>query len=305
MTSRKAQLAGGGQSRSSITIPGYEPAPTESMEVPLTRVTPGYFATMGMPLIAGTLPAADPDGPPSVVINEAMARRYWSGRDPVGSTIRNGSTELVVTAIVRNAQFQSLTAPPTPMVFRTIAARDLGGSLALHVRTSGDPAVLAGSVRSVILETAPELTLSSLQPLAEISAERSTPTRIAAVAMGIFGALSLLLASIGLYGVMAFVASMRGPEVGIRMALGADRRSVVEMFLREGGRIAAIGVGIGAMIALGVTRVLASMLYGVPPWDPVTYLAIGILLSLVALAASWTPARRAASVAPTIALRAE
>ena len=292
--------------RSSVSIAGYEPAPSESMELAYNRISPGYAETMGIPVVAGVaLPRAG-DGVRGVMINQAMARRYWAGRDPLGSTIRYGNgPELVVTGILRDAHYETLTRAPRPMVFRPIADGDHASSPALHVRAAGDPLALAGAVRAVVADAAPELTIITVKPLADVAAETATPTRVAASAMGVFGGLSLLLASIGLYGVMAFLVSLRTPEVGIRMALGADRRAVVSLFLREGGRVTAIGIGIGVMLALGVTRVLAGALYGVTPWDPLTYLGIASLLAAVAMAASWLPARRATAIAPTIALRSD
>ena len=301
----RVPMSGGGV-RSSVTVSGYEPAPTESMELPFLRVTREYVETMGMRIVAGVSFASVADGAPRVLINQAMARRYWAGRDPLGSTIRYGDgPELVVIGVVADAYFESLTRPPEPMVFQQFGDGDIAWVPALHVRTSGDPSSMAGTVRTLIADLAPELSIGEVRRLDEIAANRAMPSRVAAIAMAIFGALALLLTSIGLYGVMAFLVSLRTPEVGIRMALGADRGAVVSLFLRDGARVALMGIGVGVLLALGVTRVLASALHGVAPWDPVTYAGIALLLAAVAVAASWIPARRASAITPTIALRTE
>ena len=297
---------GGGGVRSSVSIAGYEPTPLESMELPFNRIAGAYLETMGMPLVAGSALPPSSERETHVLINEALARRYWSGRDPRGSTIRYGDgPSLTVAGIVRDAHFASVTSPPQPMIFRPLETSHFAWSPALHVRAAGDPLAIAAAVRTVVTDAAPELTMLSVQPLAEIAASRAAPTRVAASAMGVFGGLALLLASIGLYGVMAFLVSIRTPEVGIRMALGADRRAVVQLFLREGARVVLAGVAIGTVLALGFTRVMTGSLYGVPSWDPATYLGIATMLIAVALVASWLPARRATAIAPTIALRTE
>ena len=298
-------LSGGGV-RSSVAITGYEPAPTESMELAFNRVSPDYLETMGIPLVAGTGLSRHAERETHILINEAMARRYWGGRNPVGATVRYGDgPPLEVAGIVRDAHFSSLTSQPDPMIFRAIEIAHYTWSPALHVRASGDPLTLAASVRDAATDAAPQLTMLSVRPLAEIAESRAAPTRVAASAMGVFGALSLLLVSIGLYGVMAFLVSIRTPEIGIRMALGADRGAVRALFLREGARVVLLGVAIGTLLALAGMRVLTGTLYGVPPWDPLTYLGIAGLLAMVALFASWLPARRASAIAPTIALRTD
>ena len=298
-------LSGGG-ARSSVTVTGYEPAPSESMELAFNRISSEYFETMGIPFVAGSGLPRDAERETRIVINEAMSRRYWGGRNAVGATVRYGDgPPLEVAGIVRDAHFSSLTSRPEPMLFRAIGPAHYTWSPALHVRARRDPLDLAAEVRDAALTAAPQLTLLSVRPLAEIAASRAAPTLVAAFAMGVFGALSLVLASIGLYGVMSFLVSMRTPEIGIRMALGADRRAVIWLFLGEGARVVLLGIAIGTLLALSGMRVLTGTLYGVPPWDPPTYLGIAALLAMVALLASWLPARRATTVAPTIALRTD
>ncbi|HUF27222.1 MAG TPA: ABC transporter permease [Gemmatimonadaceae bacterium] len=291
--------------RTSIEVPGYEPAEGERMEIHVNSISRGYFEIMGWPLVRGSTLDALADGAPAVVINEAMARRYWTGRDPVGATLRvAGGPPVTVVGVARDARFGSLTDAPMPMFFRPIPPV-LRGSLALHLRTSGEPAVIATAAQRAIRDLDPSLTIASVRPLSDVLAESTQPTRVAAAAMSASGALALLLACVGLFGVMAFVVSMRTREIGIRMALGAHGSTVLCLILGDGMRLAAVGIGVGALLALGVTHVLSSALYGVTPRDPLTFAAIAALLSLVAVAASWIPARRAARVDPLVALRAE
>ncbi len=298
----------GGRSRMSIDIPGYEPGPNESNELEVATVSPGWLGTMGIPIVRGVDLGDAPRGAPVAVINETMAQRYWPGRDALGATFRFGiggdSPPVTIVGIARDAQLDQLTSAPQPLIIRPIPEA-YGASLVLHLRTAGDPAPLAALVREEMRALDADLPLVAMRPLSEVVSARSGPTRLAASSMAAFGALALLLAAVGLYGVMSFLVAQRAPEIGIRIALGAQRGSVLRLVLGDGVRVTAIGVAIGALLALAVTRGLGGTLYGVAPWDPLTFVGIAALLGVVACAATWLPARRAAGVDPAVALRAE
>ena len=268
-----------------------------------------YFSTMGIPLLRGRdFTAQDSEGAPlAVIVNEALARRYFEGEDPLGKRVsfRGASgpwSEIV--GVARDSKYRTLGESPRTVAYVPLAQNHETG-MTLHVRTIGDPATLAASVRREVQALDQNLPVTSLQRLTEVLAGSLFAARMGAVLLAIFGSLALLLAAVGLYGVMSYAVSRRTREIGIRMALGAGGGNVLRLVLKEGMSLVAVGVAAGLLVAAAATRLLASFLYGMSPLDAITFVAIPVVLALVALLASYVPAHRAAKVDPMVALRYE
>ena len=268
-----------------------------------------YFQTMGIPMSNGRdFTAKDDEGAPlTAIISESVARRYFSGQESLGQRVsfqgaRGPWCEII--GIVRDSKYRTLGENPRPVVYVPLAQNHETG-MALHVRTKGVPTSLAASVRREVQALDPNLPVTDLEPLSQVVAESLFAARMGATLLAIFGALALLLAAIGLYGVMSYSVSRRTREIGIRMALGAQTGSVLRLVLKEGLTLVGGGVLAGLIVSVAVTRLLASFLYGVSPLDAATFAAIPLVLGLVALLASYLPARRAAKVDPMVALRYE
>ena len=295
-----------------IYVPGHESRGTDAGAegAAWAHVTPGFLDALGSRLMAGRdFTERDDSAAPAVaIINEAMARRYWPGQDPLGRQFRMRAPDsalVTVVGVAADMKYNNLMESPTPFVYRPIA-QEYQGYATLVVRTAtGTPRSLAPAVTDVIRTLDPAMPWD-VRTFAELMTGRALILpRLGAVLAGGFGILALLLASVGLYGVVAYGVSQRTREIGIRLALGADRASVLRMVVRGGLGQTALGLGIGAALAIGATRALRSLLFGVGAADPLTYLAVAALLTGVAALASWLPARRAARVDPTITMRAE
>jgi predicted permease len=266
-----------------------------------------YFQTMGIGLMRGRdFTAQDGEGSPSVVvINEAFARRYYTNQDPLGKRIRLGSSQSPwreIIGVVRDSKYRSLSEDHTPFIYQPLAQNHETG-MTLFIRTSGDPLSVAGAVRREINSLEKNLPMNDLQPLAKLLDSSLYPARMGAVLLVVFGALALLLAAVGLYGVMSFAASQRIREIGVRMALGAQRRDVLLLILKEGMLLVTIGIAVGLFAASLATRLLASFIFGVSTTDAITFAGIPVILAAVALLACLLPARRATKVDPIVALR--
>jgi predicted permease len=273
------------------------------------EVSDGYFDAMGTRLLLGRdfTPQDGPESKLVAVINEALSRRYFRNEDPIGRRVTLGRREAVeIVGVVANAKYVSLREEdqPTAYLHALQTARDAGG-LTLAVRTSGDPLALAPAIRRDLHSIAGTVPIS---PGAALSAQidRSlVKERLMTRILAAFAALALLLASVGLYGVIGYAVTRRTSEIGIRLALGATRRTVLWSVLRESWGLVAVGVAIGLPAALALTRLLSALLYGVTPTDPwVLGGAVGSLL-VVALAAAAQPAWRAVRIDPLVALRSE
>lgn len=267
-------------------------------------VDPGYLETMGIALLRGEqLPALlTPDAPVPVLVSESAAQRLWPGEDAVGRTIRVPWGESRVIGVVGEVRQIGLGEAPAPAVYfpQLIAPRLLA---TLVVRTAGDPLALAASVRDVIREIDPDQPIRSIMPLREVMAESIARDRFFTILFAVFGSLALILAAIGIYGVLAYVVRQRTQEIGVRMALGARTVDVLRMVAGGGMRLVGAGIILGTAAALALSRVLASQLYGIAPTDPLSFiLAIGFL-TLVAIIAIWVPARRAMRLPAMTALR--
>jgi predicted permease len=275
-------------------------------------VSPGYFETMEIPLRSGrTLDARDKaNAPMAVVISESLARSKFPGQDPIGQRLRIGPNDgpwYSIVGVVGDVKQVSLAASQTAAVYITPEQWNLGADRALWltVRTSGDPTKLAPAVRQAIWSVdkdQPIVRVSTMDSLLEATAAER---RFALILFEAFGLVALALAVVGLYGVLSGGVAERTREIGIRLALGAQRRDVLYMILRQGAQLTLGGVGLGLMAAWAVTRLLSKLLYGVSATDPVIFGGVAFLLTLAALLACYLPARRATRVDPMMALRHE
>jgi predicted permease len=292
--------------RTSVRMEGYAPQPGEDMEINFAKVAPRYFETMRIALRRGReFTPQDREGAPGVaVVNEAFARRYWPGQDPLGKKVRRGPAEFTVIGLARDGKYRTLGEDPLPFLYFPLD-QVYSTSVTLHVRTAGDPAALLGSVRREIQSLDRDLPLYEVKTMRDHLGIAMLPARLAASLLGGFGVLALALAAIGIYGVMSYSVAQRTREIGIRMALGADRRRVLNLVVGQGMLPALIGAILGLAAAVGVTRFAAGFLYGISATDILTFAGVTGLLAAVALAASYLPARRATRVDPVVALRYE
>jgi predicted permease len=268
-------------------------------------VTPAYFQTMGIPIVAGrAFTDADRRGAPDVaILNETFAATLWPGADPIGKTFKNGDRTVTVVGIAKNAKYRSLGEGPRNFVYVPHAQR-YTGRMHLLVKTEGS-APLASAIRLSVAALDRNLPILDQRTMEEHAATSLFPQRIALWVAASLGGVALLLALLGIYGVTAYSVTQRTREIGVRVALGAQRAHVLGLVLKQGVVLAGVGVAIGAVAALGITRLLQSLLYGIAPTDLVAFGGAATLLAAAALAASWVPARRAARVDPVIALRSE
>jgi predicted permease len=304
---RDRPFAGGFQR--SVFIEGQEPPPGgRGMLVQVNYIGPRFFETLGIPLQQGR-DFADTDSekaPQVVIINEAMANRFWPDQDAIGKRFKffGDQDYRQVVAIARDSKINSLTEPRRPFVYAPML-QEYAPQVTLEVRTSSDPNSMIAAIRSKIQEIDPSLSVLNIQTLSDRVAGSLEGERTQANLMGTAGLLALLLASVGLYGVMAYSVTQRTREIGIRMALGASRRNVLGLVLKQGVALVSAGVVIGLGASFIFTRFIASSLFGVTPVDPVTFAGTSLLLIVVSLLASYIPARRATKVDPMIALRYE
>ena len=289
-----------------VQVEGYEARPGEEMEFGANNVGPDYFTTMGIPLVRGRgVVGSDIAGAPGVaVVNERFARRFWPGLDPLGKRIStDGENWLEVVGVAKDGKYNTLGEEPSPHFY--VAALQGGErDMTLLVRTDGEPSAQLGALREVVKSLDPNLPMQTAT-MDEHLGFALLPQRLAASLLGVFGALGLALAGIGLYGVMAFMVAQRTREIGLRIALGASARDVLRVVLGHGARVAAAGVVLGLAAALGFARLASSFLYGIGAADPVTFVAIPLLLAVVAILAGYLPARRAIGLDPMTALRSE
>ena len=285
---------------------GYVAGPHEAIGAGIARVSPGYFATLGIPILRGRdfSPQDAADSQPVVVINEALAKRYWPRRDPLGKRLKIAGKWATVVAVARTTNYYDLNEPPQPFIYLPLY-QFYSSEATIHVRTAGDPLRSAAAVKQAIHQLNSDLPFFNVAALDERIQAGSFILRMASVFVGVFGMLALALASVGIYGVVAYGAEQRTHEIGIRMALGARPVVVMRMVVGEGMRLAVIGLVVGIVASLGSTRLMSSLLFGVRATDPLTFAGVAILLTLVALVACYLPARRAMRLDPLVALRHE
>ena len=295
-----------------ITIEGRTTAPGENPNGDWQVVTPDYFEAMGMKIRQGrSLSETDTENAPVVaVINETMANRYWPD-GALGKRFHIGTASqpwITIVGVIAPVRHNAVTETPRAEMYVAHAQWAAAGASASRgltyvIRTSGDPLGVLGYVRQTVRSLDPDLPLADVQTLEKVMANSLAQPRFTTTLLGLFAALALTLASIGIYGVIALLVSRRRQEIGIRMALGAKPNSILGMVVRRGMSLAGVGVAIGLAGALALGSVLNSMLYGVTRFDPATFLTVPLLLALVALVACLIPAGRAANVSPMVALR--
>ncbi len=269
-------------------------------------VMPGYFAALHIPTLSGR-DFTDFDRESTtyvVVINKAMADLVWPGQDPLGKhfTIVVDPHQYEVVGVVGTTIIGAVGEDPQPVAYAPMR-QQYSPQASLLVRTTGNPEALMGAVRAQVNQLDRNLALTNGQTVEQLLAQGLWAARMGAALLGLFGLLALILASIGIYGVLSYSVTQRTSEIGIRMALGAQSQQVLKLVLRQGMLLAGVGIVVGVAIALPITRLASTLLYGVSVWDPVTYISITVLLMAVAFLACYIPARRATRIDPLVALR--
>ena len=291
--------------RKSVSVPGYEAAEGEDMEFQFFSVGSGYFTTMQNRIISGRDFTAEDhaESPLTVVVNETFAERFWPGENPIGRIVNSEQGDAQVVGLVANAAYRQLNEEPRPAFFVPITQnRSAGQTLVVRTRT-GRAAELLTALRGEVVAIDPQLPISSLRTMDAAVAGTLLPQRVASWLLSIAGGLGLLLAAVGLYGVLSYIVAQRTREVGVRMALGAGASDVIGLFVGRGLRLAAAGSVLGLVIAVVVTRFLSSLLFGVSALDLTVFATMTLAAMMVAGLASYVPARRAATVDPAVTLR--
>ena len=294
-----------GGTRISVQVPGQQPPPgQDAFKLESSTVGPGYLDVLRIPLLKGRdFTLADREGTPRVaIVNETMAERFWPGQDPIGQRILYEGQEVRIAGLARDSKYARVNEDPKDFLYLPYA-QNLQSRMTLFVRTSGEPSAIAPALRHEIRALAENLPVLNLMTMEDSIAVSRLPQRIAATVATVLGLIGLLLAGVGIYGVVAYSVAQRRREIGIRMALGAHQGTVIRLVLRQGLVLVLSGVAIGGLAAFGLSQLLAGLLFGLNPGDPVTYVGIAALLVLTALMASFLPARRAARTDPTMAFR--
>jgi predicted permease len=271
-------------------------------------VSPAYFEALGVPLVRGRVfdERDKAGGPGAVIVNQRLARRYWPDDDPVGRRISTdrGRTWRTIAGVVGDVRQSSLDREPADAVY--LPFREFPGyGSTLFVRTLGAPGRIAEQVRAAARTADAQTAVTELRTLADIRREALSSPRLTSVLLGLFATVALVITAAGLGGLIAYSVSRRTHEIGIRMALGADRSRITAMVLREGMTSVAIGLVMGLAGALALSRLVSGLLFGVGPNDPICFTASAVVLVLAAVAGCLVPARRATTVSPMTALRAE
>ena len=292
-----------------FAIPGNDPpAEQPGFVIGYNLAGAGYFDTLRIPILRGrAIDARDgSEAPPVVVVNETLAARFWPGEDPIGKRLGIAGEDLQreVVGVAANGKYSIISEAPQPYVYFPWTQFDRY-DLTLQVRVAGDPAGVLAATRAAISALDPELPVYDVRPVAEAIQFSMVPIRVAGSVLAVSGVVALLLATLGIYGVVSFTVMQRAREIGVRMALGANRRDVVRLIVGRGLRLALLGVGAGALASLAANRLIAGLLYEVAPWDPLTFAGVAGMLVGAAVIAGFLPARRALRGDPAAALRAE
>ena len=296
--------------QSTVHVEGYTPGEGEDMNPRINGVGPSFFTTIGMPLVAGReFDARDVLGsPPVAVVNDAFARSYFKDTNPVGRRLGFGRDEkmsIEIVGVVRDARLDRMREEPERFVFVPAAQQDDLTGAVFYVRTDGDPSALATPVRAATREIDAALPVSDIKTMAAVVDESLFTDRIVAGLSAAFGLLATLLASVGLYGVMSYAVARRTREIGVRVALGADRSRILKLVLGEVAILTGIGMAIGLPGGWGLGRLIESRLFGLRAFDPPTLVLTAAVLATATLLAGALPALRALRVQPASALRYE
>jgi putative ABC transport system permease protein len=289
---------------------GDRPAPPTGAEGQTYQVgvSPGYFATMGIPILFGrdVSAADDTTGVPVAVIDESIAKRYWRGSGAIGKRIRvtGDTTWLTIVGVVGAIYDDDATRLPAPHLYVSLAQNG-SPRVSLAIRTDVDARAAIRSVQSTLSKLDSSIPLDGIRTLASVVGDSLATKRLTEILLAAFAAMAVLLAAVGIYGVMSLSVANRRQEFGVRLAVGAEPLAIIRLVLREGATVAALGVGIGVVGSLLATRWMASLLYDVSPTDPVVFISLSVLLGAVATAACYVPARRASKSDPLVALRAD
>jgi putative ABC transport system permease protein len=290
---------------------GRKRPPGEELLMGMHVVNPGYFRAMGIPLLRGReFDARDvANSTPVMIINETAAKQLFRDADPIGKHIgglfgSENDPQPEVVGVVGDVRHNGLSQPASLDGYAPVAQQPWS-YFCITLRVQGDPAALVTAVRKEVLAVDPDMPVYGVRTMDQVMGETLAQRRVTLILTGAFAGMALLLAAIGIYGVMSYGVTQRWHEIGVRVALGAQRGDIIRLIITEGMFLAVIGVLLGVVGALGVTRFLAGLLFGVEPADPLTFAAVMALLALVALAACYVPARRATRVDPMVALRYE
>ena len=292
-----------------ITIEGYVPKNSADFIMSNERfVSPGYFSAMGVPLVQGRLfdERDVKDSQQTVIVNENLAQRFWPNQDPIGKRLERGDQEpwRTVVGVVRDTKEFTVDKEPPISIYHPHEQFPIG-TMFLVVRSSSDASTLTSSIMKEIRSLDPELPAFEFTTMDQRLSDSLARRRFSTFLLGVFALVALLLAAIGIYGVMAYSVTQRTQEIGIRMALGAQPRKIMMMVVRHSLLLVVVGIVIGLSGAFALTRVMSSLLYGVSATDALTFAAPPLILGVIAVLASYFPARRAARVDPTVALRSE
>jgi putative ABC transport system permease protein len=300
---------GRGNTSTELSVPGATPITGVQPSADWRVVTTGYFATMGIPLRGRDFTEADDaDAPPVIIVSEALARLYWPNEDAVGKTIvprSLGNRPRTVIGVVGNLRSFGLDADVRPTVYYSGFEVPVFAQMYLVWRSALEPLSHVPAIREAIRRVNPQAALHEVAPASELLSNSFGPRRFNLYLLGMFAGVALLLAAIGLFGVMAYLVSQGTREIGVRLALGATRAEIFRLILGRGVALAAGGALLGVVGAVWLTRLMESLLFSVSPNDPLTFVAVPLLLMAVALLACYIPARRAMRTDPVNALRAE
>jgi predicted permease len=298
----------GSETSSSFDIEGMPlRSAEENRQADRRDISPGYFKALGIPLLKGReyTDQDNADSPNVIILNQELARKYWPASDPLGQRIELNDRDWEIVGIVGDVKLLDLAAQDKPELYLPCAQSGSPPWMFFAIRSRIGPESLIASVRNAVRDVVPDEPLYDVRTMEERVDASTAPRRLDTALLGVFAALALLLSAVGTYGVIAYSVAQRTRELGIRMALGADRADVLSMVTREGLALAGAGVALGVVAALGLTQFLASMLFSVRPADPLTFVSVSVLLVAIALVSSYIPARRATKVDPMVALRYE
>lgn len=304
---RVTPLGYGTFSSAPIAVDGYQPPPDEQPSVEYNQVGPGYFATMGIPLVSGRefTRADNETAAPVAIVNETMAAHYWPGRNPIGERLQVKDRWMLVVAVAKTSKYESMREMPRPFFYVPLRQDFSVRTAAVNIRTQLRPETMAAALARELRAMDPNLALYEIISLQEQLDRSTSPQKVAVTLTGILAGLALLLAAVGLYGVMSYTVSQSTRELGLRMVLGARASEMFRLVISRALALTFGGIFLGAVAALGLTRLLGYLLYKVSPHDPLVFASALLVLMFVSLIACFLPAWRATTVDPMVALRHE